>query len=108
MPNQQPRPEYVREIERASRHRTQDAFDILIHDLQTIPRHDLQQLLAIADPSATLGRRGISRHHAIKVATVIIRYVWPFLTLHSNVFSSFVRMYIFLVWGGALQANQQL
>jgi hypothetical protein len=73
-----PRPESVREIERASRHRTQDTFNMLKRLLDTIPRNTLRQLLAIADPHAVLPRHGLSNAQAIKIAFVIIRQV-----LHS-------------------------
>ena len=70
-----PRPDYVRDIERASRHRTQDAFNSLIQILQSVPRDDLQYILTMADPNATLSRRGLSHQHAIKIATVMVRCV---------------------------------
>ena len=72
MPNTTPRPQHIEEIEAASRHRTQDAFAILKRKLEDIPRDDLRHLLAIAYPSATLGRRGLTNAQAIKIAAVIV------------------------------------
>ena len=69
------RPKYLREIERASRHRTQDAFEDLRNILDSIPRENLQQLLSIADPTSTLRRRGLTRAQAIRIAITMIRYV---------------------------------
>jgi hypothetical protein len=66
------RSEATREIERASRHRRQDAMAELMQVLRTIPRHILQQLLSLVDPNAVLPRRGIPEAHAIKIAIALI------------------------------------
>jgi hypothetical protein len=69
-----PRPESVKEIERASRHRTQDAFnDLKQLLLGRIPRPILQQLLTIADANSVLPRHGLSHAQAIKIAFAIIQ-----------------------------------
>jgi hypothetical protein len=78
-----PRPESVREIERASRHRTQDAFnDLKRLLLERVPRPILQQLLATADTQSVLPRHGLSHAQAIKIACVIIQYDFIICTEH--------------------------
>jgi hypothetical protein len=72
------RSDTVRDAERASRYRRQDAIADLKRLLDLLPRERLQVYLSFTDPLAVLPRLGIPETHAIKIVCAIIMYASQF------------------------------